>query len=629
MRPVLRYCSAALLGLTILGPAAAADAPTTDKVGKKIERVTLANEVGQPLRLDDVSDKKAIVVVFLSFECPVSNSYAQRLGELTTQYADKGVAFFGVCPCEDAAEQIEKHRKEFKLPFPVVRDDKQAVAEAFKAEFTPEAFVLDRFHVLRYRGRIDNAFAARLKKNQQTTEHDLVNALDAVLAGKDVKVPATKPIGCPIQQKVAARAVDNAPTFHKDVLPILQKNCQGCHRPGEVGPFPLMTYKNAASWASDIKDYTQDRRMPPWKPVDGPEFRGERKMAPKDIDTLAAWADAGAPEGDPKDAPAARAFPDKWQLGEPDLVLTPSEEFRLGPDGGDYFRCFVMPTDLPEDRYVTAVEFRPGNPRVVHHAVLLLDPAGRARGLERREQQRADPAAADRGPGYVSPMTLELLPGALTGPWPMVGVWVPGQAARRTPEGTGYLLPKGCDVVLQIHYSRTGRAERDRTSVGLYFAPKPVARPIEGLSVPGLFLAIPAGAERHRVRGRAWVHQDCTLYSVFPHMHLLGKEIKLTMTPPGGERQTLLALADWDFNWQETYAFKKPIRAPAGTRFDLEALYDNSAGNPFNPSRPPRDVLFGLQTTDEMCAVLMEATTDRRGRIIPLPFPPREVAARK
>jgi peroxiredoxin len=363
---------------------APAEKLNVDKLNKKIEDFSLPGPGGKAVALHGLlKDKKALVVVFLSFECPVSTSYSPVLAGLAKDYSAKGVAFLGVNSSEDSsAAEIARQATEFKLPFPVLKDDKLKAADHFKARVVPEAFVLDHNSVLRYRGRIDNAYAARLKRNPRTTSHDLKKALDEVLAGKDVGTPATRAVGCFIPRGESAKASTKV-TYYRDVLPILQQNCQQCHRPGEVGPFSLMTYKQAVNWASDIKDYTQDRRMPPWKPVAGVPFHNDRRLTKAQIDTLAKWADGGTPEGDRKDAPPAPKFTEGWQLGKPDLVLEVAEEFTLGPSGKDTFRCFVLPTGLTEDKFVTAVEVRPGNSRVVHHSLNFYDLSG-GRGSWRR-----------------------------------------------------------------------------------------------------------------------------------------------------------------------------------------------------------------------------------------------------
>jgi mono/diheme cytochrome c family protein len=600
------------IGSLLLTPPAYAAGPSTAKLGQKID--TFAFTPDAAARASDFQQtfkgKQAVVVVFLSFECPVSNSYSPHLTELFKACGDR-VGFLGVCPCDLNAKQLAEQVQQFKLPFPVYLDADHAIAGRFEATITPEAFLLDGDFVLRYRGRIDDTWAGRLKKNQQTTERDLKRALDELVAGKKVSQPATTAIGCPIpldQPKVATGKV----TYHRDVLPILQNRCQSCHRPGEVGPFALLTYRQAVNWAPDIKEYTQSRQMPPWKPTDGPRFRDERKLTDSELATIAAWVDGGTPEGDPKDAPPPRKFTDGWQLGKPDLVLEVPADFQVGASGNDLFRCFVLPTNLPEDKDVVAVEVRPGNPRVVHHALLFIDSTGQGRKLEMEEKdKKRPPDAPDAGPGYSVSMGVGFVPqGGLGG-------WAPGQVARHLPEGTGYHLPKGADVIIQVHYHRTGRVEKDRTQVGLYLAPRPVAKRYQGTAIPGRFLFIPAGNASYKVTGTIWLDRDCDLYSIMPHMHMLGKSINVTMTPPEGQAQTLIAIKEWDYGWQESYFFEKPVRVKSGTRFDVEAIYDNSAANPHNPNRPPRIVKFGQQTTDEMCFVFLGGTSDQPGRIRP------------
>src|SRR5262249_14753011 len=357
--------SALLVSYVASLTAAAAEGDAAgSRLGKTIDNFSLSDPVGKTIALRDFKDHKAIVVVFLSFECPVSTGYSRTLADLHEKYHARGVAFCGIsCNAEEKPADLAKRVQEFKLPFPVLRDEKCAAADLLRAQTTPEAFVLDHNFVLRYRGRIDDEYAKRLVKNRQVTHHDLRDALDELLAGKPVSHPLTEAVGCPLRREKETKASGNV-TYYRDVLPIVQNNCQTCHRPGRVGPFSLMTYRQAVNWASDIKEYTQSRQMPPWKPSAGFAFHNDRRLPDKDIQTLAAWVDGGTPEGDPKDASAPRKLIDGWQLGTPDLVLTMDSEFQLAPGGRDVFRWFAMPTNLTEDKNVVAVEVRPGNPRI-------------------------------------------------------------------------------------------------------------------------------------------------------------------------------------------------------------------------------------------------------------------------
>jgi hypothetical protein len=566
---------------------------------------------GKSLNLHDLVRRKAIVAVFVSFDCPVSLGYVETLNELIRRYGPKKVAFLAICSGSEEASDLARQAKEAKLDLPLFRDPHGEATRALGARIVPEAFVLDKDFTLRYHGRIDDGYASRLKKKPAASREDLRLALEEVLAGRSVRVSQTEPIGCPIRADKPRKATGKV-TFYRDVLPILQKRCQSCHRPGEIGPFSLTSYQQAVRWADDIKQYTKKRWMPPWKPAGAYEFVGERKMTDKEIATLAAWVDGGTPQGDPRHAPAPAKFPRGWELGKPDLILEPKEDMIIGASGPDVFRSFVFSPELDEDKYVVAYEVRPGNPRVVHHTLHLLDDRGRARRLEERERNRTKkPGERDRGPGYSSRMGPGFFP-----PSGDFGGWAPGLRPYYFPDDVAFHLPKGNDLVVQVHYHRTGRVEKDRTRIGLYFSRKPSTKPIQGVIIPGLFLSIPAGVENYRVQGSVWLAQDCHLVTIMPHMHLLGKRIKITMTPPSaGKPITLVSIDEWDYNWQETYYFKKPVPVKAGTRFTVEGVYDNSAGNPNNPSNPPRRVFIGEETTNEMCFGFLGVTTDRGGVI--------------
>jgi peroxiredoxin len=613
-------------------PVRADPAPSEAKLGVKMPNLTFKDEKGKSYRLYELENRKAIVLVFLSFECPVSNSYTEPLSAIAKDYAKAGITVWGLTANEDdTPAEVAKAARNFDLPFPVFKDERLKAAQALQAEFTPEVFVLDSEFVLRYRGRIDNMYSERLKKHAKITEHNLRQTLAELATGRPVSIPATRAIGCKILRADRPIANDGKVTFYRDVLPILQKNCQSCHRPGEVGPFSLLTYKQAVNWAGDIKEYTRKREMPPWKISDGIPFQNERRLSDRDIETLASWADSGTPAGDSADAPAPPSFPKGWQLGTPDLILTPDEPYYLGPSGKDIFRCYVMPTNLPEDKYVAAVEVRPGNPQVVHHAILFIDTAGQGRKLELAGQERekknpviddhtGEPSKYDRGPGYTQSMGVGFLPkGTLSG-------WAPGYLPRFLPDGVGMFLPKNSDVVMQVHYHRNGRAEKDKTQVGIYFAKKPVDRPYQpgtiaggsGLGALRFLFSIPPGQERFPLDGDAWATQDFTLLSIMPHMHLIGKSIAVTMKAPGEKEKNLLDIKNWDYNWQEVYFLKEPLQVKAGTQFHVKALYDNSDKNPRNPFTPPQRITLGEQTTNEMCFVFFGGYSARAGRGLPL-----------
>jgi hypothetical protein len=386
------------------------------------------------------------------------------------------------------------------------------------------------------------------------------------------------------------------PTYTKDVAPILWKNCAGCHRAGEIGPFSLLTYKDAAKRASFLAEITSSRRMPPWKAEPGfGSFHDERRLSEPEIRKIADWADGGAPEGEAKDLPPMPKFPEGWQLGTPDLVLKASEPFDVPAQGRDVYRCFVIPIPIDSNKTVAAFEFRPGNRRVVHHALLYLDSSGAA-----REKDESDP-----GPGYTSFGGPGILP---TGG---LGGWAPGSMPRRLPDGMGKFLRKGSDLVLQVHYHPDGKAEKDQSQAGIYFTRKPAQKIVGGIAVRSRNLDIPAGESHYHISARSEpLPVDADVIGIAPHMHYIGKEMKVVAETPDGKTTPLIWIKDWDFNWQGTYQYNAPIKLAKGTVIKLDAYYDNSAENASNPSKPPRRVRWGEQTTDEMCLLGVQVVTD-------------------
>lgn len=573
---------------------------------KPVANFALTAAAGKAWALDD-QKSKAIVFAFLSCDCPMSNGYIPALADLAGKYADKGVTVIGVhADPDETAEQVAKHAKEYKIPFPVFRDPTHAATKPLGARTTPEVVVLDDKRVVRYRGRIDDGYAARMKPKATVSRHDLAAALDEVLAGKPVGVPETKALGCPIPEPAKADAASAKVTFYKDVLPVLQTHCQSCHRPDQVGPFSLTNYKQAARWAETSLEEMKAKRMPPWKPAANTLLAGDRALPEAAVKTFATWIEQGMPEGDPKDAPPAPKFADGWTLGEPDLVLEAPAETTIAATGRDHFRVVVFPTDLPEDKYLVAMEVKPGNPRVVHHTLQLVDTSGKARKLQDEAQAKTKATDPDRGPGYAVNMGWGFFPDR-TG---MAGGWAPGALPKRLPDGIGQKLPKGADLCVQFHYHRTGKEEKDRTKLGLYFAKKPVTQSYRTMPATGLFASIPAGEKAFKVDSSWKLTEDVTLYRMSPHMHLLGQDIELSAALPGEKERTLIRIPAWDYNWQEQYELKEPLKLAKGTTLRVRATYDNSAANPHNPSTPPQPVRFGEQTTNEMCFVFLGVSTE-------------------
>jgi len=392
----------------------------------------------------------------------------------------------------------------------------------------------------------------------------------------------------------AATVKDGAVTFNHDIAPIVFANCSSCHRPGQVAPFSLLTYQDVKKRGQFIAAVTQQRRMPPWKADEGSEkFHDARVLSDEQIALLQRWAAGGMPEG-AAPAPAAPAFRSGWKFGEPDAVFEPEAAYNLEAEGDDVYRCFVIPTAYAEDRYIASLEVQPSNRQVVHHVIAYLDRSGEARKKDE----------ADAGPGYTS------FGGPGFAPSGTLGGWAPGNEPRLLPAGTGILLPKGADIVLQVHYHKSGKPESDRTKIGLTFAKGPVDKRMRVFPILYLPLRIPAGESNYEAGAGITTPIDVTVHGVMPHMHLLGREMSLAATLPDGSARKLVHVPDWDFNWQSTYVFKEPVHLPAGSRVEMKARYDNSAANPSNPSSPPRAARWGEQTTDEMCIAFLYYTAD-------------------
>lgn len=386
-------------------------------------------------------------------------------------------------------------------------------------------------------------------------------------------------------------------TFNKDIAPIVFQNCARCHRPGEVGPFSLLSYNDAAKRADFLAEVVASRRMPPWKPEpDFGHFMDALRLSDEQIQLFTRWAKTGAKEGRAEDLPPQPKFSDGWQLGEPDLVLKMAEPFTVPASGRDVYRCFVIPIDNADDKMIAAVEFRPGNSRVVHHAILYTDTTGAGR--KRDELDKDQGYATFGGPGIT--------------PTGGLGGWAPGATPRFLPDGIARYLKKGSDLVLQLHYHPSGKAEPDQSSVGVYFSRKPVKQIVAGVAVRSRKLDIPAGESRHRVTAETEpLPAAVDARGIFPHMHNVGREMKVFATLPDSDQTVpLIWIKDWDFNWQGAYQYAAPVRLPKGAVIHIESYYDNSDSNPRNPNHPPKAVHWGEQTNDEMCLCVVQVTAD-------------------
>lgn len=385
------------------------------------------------------------------------------------------------------------------------------------------------------------------------------------------------------------------PTYAVDVAPILNARCVTCHRPGEVAPFSLIGYDNAKKWAKMTTVVTESKRMPPWKAVEGfGEHKDANILSADEIALLAAWNKAGAPAGDLKKAPPVPKFSSDWTLGKPDMILQPSRDFKLEAEGQDVYRNFVIRNDSEGDRWVNAMDVKPGNAKVVHHVIVWIDGQNKAPALEAKQ--------GDGQEGYVSSGG-----GAGFIPTGSLGGWAPGLRARRLPEGTAFRVPPKANMVIQVHYHRSGKPETDRTRVGVYFAKAKPEREMKLAWLANPMIDLPPDKVTQTYLDKKFP-VPVTIYSVMPHMHLLGRKMKSWLEFPDGTKKPLVQVDDWDFNWQLNYSLKEPITAPAGTKLIVEGEYDNTTQNPRNPSDPPRRVRWGEETTDEMFLLVTSYT---------------------
>lgn len=554
-----------------------------------------ATKPAPPVGLGSYLAKKATAIVFVGVSCPIANRHAPELATLAKTAKARGGRLVLVYSNPGDQATAKTHAARYGLSDAViVCDSDQKLKSALGATVTPQAFVLNADGKVLYSGRVsDDSVGPAKSRGAAALHHELADALTAALAGKPVKVAKTEPVGCVIEP-ISPTTASAGPNYAEHIAPILNANCVSCHRAGEIGPMKLDSYAGAKAVAANIAQVTEKKLMPPWKPVEGHgDFTGVRKLSDAQIQLISLWAKSGAPAGNLAKAPAPPKFVKGWTLGEPDLILKMPQSYQVAPSGADVYRCFVLPTGLTEDKEVVAVEYRAGNKAVVHHVIGYLDTQGRARKMDE----------AEAGPGYTSFGGPGFFPdGELDG-------WAPGKLPYFLPDGIARPLPKGSDLVMQVHYHSDGKPEEDITQVGIYFAKKPITKHLGILPLIAP-LNIPAGEASYNTAMTFPLPFDAKAVFVIPHMHLLGREIGVEAKLPDGTKKPLIQINDWDFNWQDSYNYKDFVALPKGTQLTLKARYDNSAANPRQPNNPPKSVAWGEATTDEMCIAFIGYIAD-------------------
>ena len=426
-------------------------------------------------------------------------------------------------------------------------------------------------------------------------------------------------------------------TFNRDVAPIFYKNCAECHRANDIAPMSLMTFKESRPWARSIKEKVISREMPPWSPDPKyGEFTNDHRLAQKEIDTVVAWVDQGAKEGDAKDLVVPEfTTTDGWRLGKPDVVFDLGQEFKVTPGMADTIQNFIVPTNFKEDKWVTAAEILPGNRKVVHHVIAFIQTPemiaqfqkgeGRARALMQSDvfyrdgtllKVKADAPVIDNGCGAPNGGSAFKRPSASEGGDAFglfLAGYAPGKGIDVFPAGTAKKVPAGSMLVFQMHYSSYGGkfegAQGDKTRLGLHFASKPPERSLNTMGIQNHYFKLPAGDGNHEVSACFTFDADVKLTSYMPHMHLRGKDMKYDVVYPDGRTETLLWVPKFSFNWQTMYYLKKPVLLPKGTKMIVTAHFDNSDKNKYNPD-PTKTIRWGDPTYEEMMIGWMEYYVD-------------------
>jgi peroxiredoxin/mono/diheme cytochrome c family protein len=540
-------------------------------LGRTIENFTLHDVQGKKVSLGDFEDRDAVVVAFLGTECPLVKLYLPRLNELAQRFEKQGVALIGIdSNVQDTLTKTAAFVRRERIVFPVLMDPGGKIANAFGASRNPEIFLLDARRVVRYHGRVDNQFEIGVQRPRPTRE-DLILAVDELLGGQSVSVPETPLAGCLIGRATAARVANPSVTYAEHVAAIFHRRCAECHRPGQIAPFPLLSYDDAQPWGEMIAEVVRQRRMPPWfASPDYGKFANECHLPDNERETILRWVEEGCPPGDLAKAPQPPSFVEGWGIGEPDVVYTMSDRpFRVPATGAVDYQHYVIDPKFESDMWVSASEARPGNRAVVHHILVFAVPPG---GNPFREFIRGRLIAA-YAPG-VPPNALE-----------------PGQAA---------FLPKGTRFVMQMHYTPNDQPQEDLSQLGLKFTKaENVRQRIESGMAINFLILIPPNSPNARFNAYHRFTEDRELLALTPHMHVRGKAFRYEAIYPNGASEILLDVPHYDFNWQITYRLAEPKLMPKGTTLKCTAVFDNSPDNPNNPD-PNRLVTFGEQTWDEM-----------------------------
>lgn len=521
-------------------------------------------------------DQKALVIFVQGNGCPIVRNGVPSLKAIRDQFEDQGVVFFMLNPqSQDTRDTIVHEAQEFNYDFPILLDKSQLVAQSLGVDRTSEVFILDpkSLNVL-FRGPIDDRLGYESQK-AEATSHYLRDALLAVLNGKPIATDAPAAPGCLIGYPALDQARNTPASYSDDIVPILKKHCVDCHRDGGIAPWSMSSHAMVQGWSKMMREVLMTRRMPPGqfdahvgKPIEDAVI-----VTSTELQTLVHWIDAGAAmaneETDP--LPALSFNESRFALGEPDLVFdVPAQS--IPATGVLDYRYVPVEVDLDRDVWIRAIEFSPGDRKVLHHIIAYL-------------QSPADKSA--RGAEIDS------------GRDNSIGGFAPGRQAEVFRDNSGRFLPKRSNLLLQMHYTTSGKPSVDKTQVGIYLYDKPPKYVMSGGVAGQRRFLVPPYAKEHKLQGEMLIERDAYLYSMTPHMHFRGRYMSYNAVYPDGTEEVLLSVPKYEFNWQFSYRLEEPVFLPAGTKLVTRGAMDNSERNRFNPD-PSKPVRFGLQTMHEM-----------------------------
>ena len=546
----------------------------TSVIGQTISKLHVAEPHGRDFSFTRIRGKRLTVIAFLGTECPLAKLYSARLETLAQQYRNHGLTVIGFCSnAQDSQQDVTDFVHQHALTFPVFKDTRHRVADQLKAVRTPEVFLLDHEQRVVYWGRIDDQYAIGIKK-AKPQRSDLKIAIDETLAGNKVSIPIAESVGCHIGRlEIPVPTADL--TFHEHIIPLLRKHCVNCHKQDNIAPFALLDYDEVAGWAPMIREVVEGERMPPWfaNPNHG-NFKNNARLSAAEKATLLGWIERGCPPGSldvVADIQIEQNKPAKsnWEIPEPDAVFFISDHPHTIPAQGQVdYEYFLVDPEFQEDKFLQAVQVKPGNYSVVHHALVSLVMPG-----------NTSPGVGNCG---------------------VLINYAPGMQSTKLPAGMGIHVPAGAKFLFQMHYTPNGTQQRDRTSLGIVFAnPRQVTSVVRGGAIANVGITIPPNTHDHHEVAELKIDRPVELLSLSPHMHLRGKAFRYEAFFPKGRREILLDVPKYDFNWQLRYLLEKPLPLPPGTRIRCTAWYDNSSRNPANPDST-LEIQWGDQTTDEM-----------------------------